>query len=145
MKNQKIVDVEMEEEIVWASIQNVNGLDWFGCVKSLISIGPHDKVTSYYESSGLPGEKIVSFYRLDNKSMYIGGNKGVVYYNEGTFTKMGTRDSEYLGTVRDIEVVNGVIYCVSNLGLFVYRDNDFYPIKGVNSVFYSIEADSYGN
>lgn len=136
---------ETGEEFVWASVQNVNGLDWFGCEGSLLSLDANDNVTTYKDVDGLPGEKIASFYRVNDQTMYISGNKGVVLYNAGTFTKMGTRDSEYLGTVRDIEIVDGVMYCVSNLGLFVYRDNNFHPVNDVNSLLYSIEADVYGN
>tara|TARA_B110000902_G_scaffold112111_1_gene132282 strand:+ start:27617 stop:30550 length:2934 start_codon:yes stop_codon:yes gene_type:complete len=144
-KSGRISRFETGEEFVWASVQNVNGLDWFGCEGSLLSLDANDKVTTYKDHDGLPGEKIASFYRIDDQSMYISGNKGVVLYNKGTFTKMGTRDSEYLGTVRDIEIVDGVIYCVSNLGLFVYRNNNFHPVNDVKSLLYSIEADIYGN
>tara|TARA_B110000027_G_C16120947_1_gene302927 strand:+ start:882 stop:3815 length:2934 start_codon:yes stop_codon:yes gene_type:complete len=144
-KSGRISRFETGEEFVWASVQNVNGLDWFGCEGSLLSFDANDKVTTYKDHDGLPGEKIASFYRIDDQSMYISGNKGVVLYNKGTFTKMGTRDSEYLGTVRDIEIVDGVIYCVSNLGLFVYRNNNFHPVNDVKSLLYSIEADIYGN
>lgn len=141
----KIETIEIGEDNVWASVQNVDGKDWFGADKSMVSIGPNDEVTTFRRSDGVPGSKIVSFYKLDDHSMYIGGNDGVGLYKNGVFTKMGKRDSEYLGTVRDIEVLDGVIYCVSNLGLFVYKNDNFYPVKGVNSVFYSIEADDYGN
>jgi ligand-binding sensor domain-containing protein len=144
-KSGRISRFETGEEFVWASVQNVDGLDWFGCEGSLLSLDANDKVTTYKDDDGLPGEKIASFYRIDDQSMYISGNKGVVLYNKGTFTKMGTRDSEYLGTVRDIEIVDGVMYCVSNLGLFVYRDKNFHPVKNVNSLLYNIEADMYGN
>ena len=144
-KSGRVSRFETGEEFVWASVQNVNGLDWFGCEGSLLSLDANDKVTTYKDHDGLPGEKIASFYRIDDQSMYISGNKGVVLYNKGTFTKMGTRDSEYLGTVRDIEIVDGVIYCVSNLGLFVYRNNNFHPVNDVKSLLYSIEADIYGN
>ncbi|MFT6244151.1 MAG: ligand-binding sensor domain-containing protein [Salibacteraceae bacterium] len=137
--------LEMEEDFVWASVQDVNGLDWFGCRRSMISVDANDKITTYKEVDGLPGEKIVSFFKIDDQSMYIGGNKGVVLFENGIFTKMGTRDTEYMGTVRDIEVVNGVLYCVSNLGLFIYRNNNFHPVEGVNSVFYSIQSDEFGN
>ncbi len=135
---------ETGEEFVWASVQNVNGLDWFGCERSLLSLDANDNISTYKEVDGL-SEKIASFYKIDDQSMYVTGNKGVAIYENGVFTKMGTRDSEYLGTVRGLEILDGVIYCVSNLGLFVYRDNNFHPVKGVNSVFYSIEADMYGN
>lgn len=140
----KVKVIETGEEFVWASVQNVDGKDWYGAEFSLLSVDASDKVKIFHKADGVPGSKIVSFYKIDDKSMYIGGNEGVVLYKNGVFSKIGKRDIEYLGTVRDIEVVNGVIYCVSNLGLFAYKKDNFYPVNGVDAVFYSIEADSDG-
>ncbi|MCR9171798.1 MAG: histidine kinase [bacterium] len=141
------VDAPGTSDIIWAAVKNVDGKDWFGSQNALISIDRSGDVNVLYKHKepGLPGSKIVCFERLDNKSMYIGGNDGVSLYRNGKFTKVGKRDNEYLGTVRDMEILNGVLYCVSNLGAFVYRNGDFYPIpESMGRVYYSIVADATG-
>lgn len=144
-KNGKVTSIYAGEDYIWASVQNVDGKDWFGTEFTLLSVGPNDEVQRFGRADGAPGTKIVSFYKIDNESMYIGGHEGVVLYRNGVFKKLGSRDEEYLGTVRDIAVVNDVLYCVSNLGLFVYRNNNFHPVEGASSVFYSVESDDFGN
>jgi len=141
------IEVKGTSVIIWAAQKEVDGKNWFGTQNALISIDYSGNASIYNkdEFPGLPGVKIVSFQRIDENSMYIGGNDGVSYYHNGEFTKVGTRDNEYLGTVRDMEILDGVLYCVSNLGAFVYRDDDFYPIpESMGKVYYSIVADKEG-
>jgi ligand-binding sensor domain-containing protein len=137
--------IDVGEDVIWASIQGIDGMNWFGAQNSLISIGENDEITIYDRSNGIPGSKICSFYRIDENSMYVGGNDGMAIYKDGKFKKLGKRGTEFLGTVRDIEIVDGVLYCVSNLGLFEYRNNNFFPVKGMDQVLYSVEADENGN
>lgn len=138
--------VDVGESVIWASIRNVDGRDWFGAQSSMISIDAAGNKTYYvHPDDEIPGSKITSFYKIDANSMYIGGNEGVALYKNGKFKKLGKRDSEFMGTVRDIEVVNGVIYCASNLGLFKYVKGDFYPVQGADKLLYSIEPDENGN
>lgn len=141
-----IVDIGTPNINIWASIKNVDGKNWFGTHTSLVSIDGNGEVKVFTEAntSGLPGEKIVSFTKINSRSMYVGGNDGVSIYRNGTFTKLGSRSKEYLGTVRGMEIVDGVLYCVSNLGMFVYRNNDFYPINDLDQVIYNIVADESG-
>lgn len=132
---------------VWTAIDNVDGKHWFGAQQSLISIDELGKISIFEKEQvpGLPGIKIVSFERIDDNSMYVGGSEGVSLYQNGEFTKVGTRNEDYLGTVRDMEFYNGELYCVSNLGMFVYRNGDFQPIEStMGRVHYSIVADESG-
>ncbi|MBL4861658.1 MAG: histidine kinase, partial [Crocinitomicaceae bacterium] len=115
-----------------------------GTQNALISIDENGKIQRYEKKDNIPGKKITALYKLDETSMYVGGSEGVSYYTNGTFTLMGSRDAEFIGTVRDIEIVNGRIYCASNLGLFVYRDSNFYVAHGVNQVLYNLELDENG-
>lgn len=132
---------------VWASIPNVDGKNWFGTQKSLIAIDKSGAITKYLQTKypGLPGQRIVCFERIDSKSMYIGGNEGVSIYKDGKITKISGDDKELLGTVRDLEIVNGELYCVSNLGMYVYRNGEFVPVKqGMERVSYNIVSDASG-
>ncbi|MDB3907489.1 histidine kinase [Crocinitomicaceae bacterium] len=141
------VEVDGASITVWAAEKDVDGKNWFGTQNSLVSVDGAGNTQVFYKGDypGLPGTKIVSFVRLDENSMYIGGNDGVSLYRNGTFRKVGSRDNEYLGTVRDMEMVNGRLYCVSNLGAFEFRKGDFYPIKAsMGRVYYSVVADDKG-
>ncbi len=142
----ELIDIGTPNLNIWASIKNVDGKNWFGTHNSLVSIGSDGEVHVYTAANtkGLPGEKIVSFAKTNSNSMYIGGNDGVSIYRNGQCKKLGSRSKEYLGTVRGMEIVDGVLYCVSNLGLFVYKNNDFYPIQNINQVIYNIVADENG-
>ncbi len=141
------IEVPGASNIIWAAVKDVDGKNWFGSQNALISIDNSKNVQVFSEAGhpGLPGTKIVCFQRIDKNSMYIGGNDGVSLYRNGTFKKVGKRDVEYLGTVRDMEILDGVLYCVSNLGAFVYRNGDFHPIpESMGRVYYSIVADESG-
>lgn len=132
---------------VWGAIPNIDGKHWFGTHRSMVSIDVEGNTTVYEqdEHPQLPGRKIVCFEKIDDRSMYIGGNEGVSIYRNGRITKVGKRDKEFLGTVRDMVIVNGELYCVSNLGMYVYRNNDFVPIKvGMGRVNYNLVADASG-
>lgn len=141
------IEVPNTSKAIWAAVRDVDGKNWFGAQTELISMDAAGNTKVYRKSDypNMPGDKIVRFERLDANSMYIAGNDGVSLYRNGTFTKLGTRDNEYLGTVRDMEILDGTLYCVSNLGAFVYRNGDFYPIKPtMGRVYYSVVADQSG-
>lgn len=141
------IHLENSNVTVWSAIDNVDGKHWFGTHRSLLSVDDAGNVEVFEQDDfpELPGRKIVCFERIDANSMYIGGNEGVSVYRNGKLKKIGKRDEEYLGTVRDMAIVNGELYCVSNLGMYVYRNGDFVPIKeGMGRVNYNIVADTDG-
>lgn len=131
---------------IWASQENVNGSDWFSTEESLIELKPGGKVIDHLRDEGLPGTKITALFKVSDKVMYIGGNEGVSVYENGAFKKIGSADLDEMGTVRDFEIVDGKIYCTSNIGLFVSENKqDFYLYKDFNSVVYNIEKDQYNH
>lgn len=142
----RLVDIGKPNATVWGCIEEVDGKDWFGTHSSLVSVDRSGRVTVFEQDKypGLPGTKIVSFERINSTSMYVGGNEGVSLYRNGVFTRLGNQDVEFLGTVRDMEIVNGELYCVSNLGLFIYKNGNFKQIKGIDQVIYNIVTDDYG-
>lgn len=144
-KPARFIDIDNPNLNIWASIKNINGKDWFCTNFSLISVD-NGKVQIFDISNtkGLPGQKMVAFCKIDKNSMYIGGNEGVSIYKNGKFTKLGSRDGEFMGVVRDIEVVDGVLYCVSNHGLFVFKNNNFHPVDLIKQVAYNLEVDNSG-
>jgi len=141
------VSMENSNLTVWGAIPNVDGKHWFGTHRSLVSIDASGNTTVYEQDNfpGLPGRKIVCFAKINDRSMYIGGNEGVSLYKNGKITKVGNPDTELLGTVRDMAILNGELYCVSNLGMYVYRNGDFVPLKaGMGQVNYNLVADASG-
>lgn len=145
-KNGAVRTVNTGRYYIWASLENVNGSDWFSTEESLIELKSNGKVVEHFRSAGLPGTKITALYKAADKTMYIGGNEGVSIYKNGTFTKVGPSDLDVMGTVRDFEVLAGKIYCTSNLGLFVSENQkDFYLYKDFNSIVYNVEKDQFGN
>ena len=143
--NGEVQVLDVGEDVIWASVMDVDGKNWFGAQNSLISISKNNEIEIFDREDHVPGSKITALYKIDAKSMYVGGNDGMAIYKGGEFVKLGKRDIEFLGTVRDIEVVDNVLYCVSNLGLFVFKEGDFHQVKGVDQVLYSLETDHAGN
>lgn len=144
--NGNVRQVNTGRYYIWASLEGVNGSDWFSTEASLIELKKNGKVIEYDQTSGIPGTKITALYKAGPNTMYIGGNEGVSIYENGVFKKLGPNDLDAMGTVRDFEEYQGKIYCTSNLGLFVSENQqDFYLYKDFNSVVYNIEKDEIGN
>ena len=139
-------EVNTGKYYIWSSLEDVNGSDWFSTEASLIELKKNGAIIEYDQSSEIPGTKITALHRVGPNTMYIGGNEGVSIYENGVFTKLGPKDLDAMGTVRDFEEFKGKIYCSSNLGLFVSENKkDFYLYKDFNSVVYNIEKDELGN
>lgn len=140
-----ISPVNVFENTIWTSIQNVNGKDWFGTQSSLVSIDSKGNVISYDLSDNLPGSKITALYKLSKNSMYVGGSEGLAIYKNNSFSKLGSIGSEFIGTVRDIEIVHDSLYCATNLGVFIYRNGDFELLGNTRQVVYNLEKDNKNN
>lgn len=130
---------------IWAALNLVDNKMWFGTESSLVSINEKGGVKSYFKEDNLPGSKITAFYKINEHSMYIGGSEGVSLYRNGKIKRLGREDAEFIGTVRDFEFVNGQLFCVTNLGLFKYENNEFRTIHGIDNVVYNLEKDENGN
>lgn len=102
---------------VWAAQSDVDGYHWFGTRASLVSMDANGNTKEYSIEDGTPGYKITSFYKLNSRSMYIGGNNGVVLYNNGQFIEVATNRKE-IGTVRSLQVVENVLYVATDMGLY---------------------------
>lgn len=144
-KNGRITTLNTGDFTIWAAQNMVDGKMWFGTESSMVSIDENGKFKSYFKEDNLPGSKVTAFYKINDHDMYIGGSEGVSLYKNGKITKLGRKDAEFIGTVRDFEVVNGKLYCVTNLGLFTYEDNEFKVAFGVDNVVYNLEKDINGN
>lgn len=134
------------QRTIWASLKNLDNKHWFGTGRSLVEVDNNDhiKVHTYDENENIPGTKITALYRISGNSMYVGGNGGVALYKNGVFTKLGKKADRDIGTVRDFEVVDDSLYCATNLGLLVYRDDEFQLVKGAEQVVYNLEKDEFG-
>lgn len=131
---------------IWASLKNVDGKHWFGGNQQLTEVDPVTGETIVHTPESddeLPGWKITALYKISENSMYVGGNGGVSIYENGVFRRIG-KDGD-MGTVRDFQVVKGKLYCVTNLGLYVYEKNEFKIAFGLTDLAYSIELDEHGS
>lgn len=144
-KNGTIEGVNIGNNTIWAALESVDGRDWFGTQNSLVSIDRTGKIETYDFNDNLPGNKITALYKIDNASMYVGGSEGAAIYRNGSFKLLGKPEDEFIGTVRDFEVIANQLYCVTNLGIFVYSSGSFKPLAGAELVVYNIEKDEFGN
>lgn len=141
-----ITQLPSTELTIWASLANCNERHWFGASGGLISMDMNGKMSSFNEENteGIPGSKITVLYKVSKNSMYIGGNAGVAFYENGKFKILGNDKDRDIGTVRDFAVLRDTLYCASNLGLYIYINNQFKLVSPKNQVVYNIEVDQYG-
>jgi len=137
--------IDVGYPLVWSSQEDVDGLNWFGTLVSMVSVDQNDKVTVYTTEDGLPGEKITAFYKVGPREMYIGGSDGIALYKDGVITNLSYEGMMDIGTVRDFISYDGALIISSNLGLFEYRDGKFSNFGNVDDVCYTIELDNHGN
>lgn len=140
-----ITHVVLDQKAIWASLNDVNGKHWFGGESLLAEVDPLSGEVRLHtpdDNPELPGWKMTALYRISSNSMYIGGNGGVTLYRDGVFKRLG--GDVNIGTVRDFEIVNGKLYCVTNLGLFVYEDQQFKIAYGITDLSYNLELDQNG-
>lgn len=141
----EVIQLDISESPVWASLEAVNGKDWFATQSALISVDAKGKIQRYYAEDGAPGQKVTALFKVSSGKMYIGGNDGVSVYQNGSFRRIGSKNAEVVGTVRDFELRNGLLYCASNLGVFVLKGNEFVAISPERRVVYNIEKDVHNN
>lgn len=146
------------DNAIWASVQDVGGKNWFGSAVSLLEVDENDQIIEHknklnpnvpspvhrlIENPQLPGSKITAFYKVSKDRMFIGGNGGVSEYSNGIFSRVGSIGDE-IGTVRDFEMFEGNLYCGTNLGLMVLKDNHFRVFENENKLVYNLEKDNFG-
>tara|TARA_B110000305_G_C19456223_1_gene651094 strand:+ start:1192 stop:4149 length:2958 start_codon:yes stop_codon:yes gene_type:complete len=133
---------------IWTSIENVNGKNWFGTESSLLEMNENDNIIIHdLENDGelqLPGKKITALYKTSPTSMMIGGNRGVSIYENGQFKHYGSNTSRELGTVRDFELDDDKLYCVTERGLMLFKNNRFDLVEGGDKSIHNIEKEEDG-
>lgn len=141
----EIEALDIGNNTIWAALEGVDGKDWFGTQNSLVSIDKNGKITRYDAEDNLPGNKITALYKVNKNKMFIGGSEGVSKYENGVFSLLGKAHDEFIGTVRDFEMVDDKLFCVTNLGIFIYEKGSFQSISGTEKVVYNIEKDNHNN
>ena len=61
-----IKTIETGEEYIWASVQGVDGKDWYGSESNLLAIDSDENIEYYYRDDGVPGIKVGSFHKIDD-------------------------------------------------------------------------------
>jgi len=125
---------------VWAAQENVDGVHWFGTIASLVSLSKTGVTIDYSEEQGTPGFKITCFLKIDNQSMYVGGNAGVIKYNNGKFEEIAV-DRQLIGTTRNLEILDGVLYIATDLGLYSLVGKKFVLVNDFNKKVFCLAKD----
>lgn len=129
---------------VWCSIADIDGYSWFGTKNGLYSIDNENKIKVFNFDENAPGYKITTFYKIDSKSMYIGGSHGIVKYKDGTFTQIG-KNSHSIGTIRNIILHNRQLLVGTDNGLYqLDKDNSFELVSHINRTVFSIVKSESG-
>lgn len=142
-KEFKIIPFEFNNT-VWAAQELVDGRHWFGTKASLLSMDSNEKIHEFSIEEGTPGYKITCFYKKDNRSMYIGGKEGVVLYSRGEFKEIATNRLE-IGTARSIEVIDGILYVGTDLGLFSLVGKKFISVNQIDHTVFNLVKDEKNN
>ncbi len=130
---------------IWSSLADCDGKHWFGASGGLISLDMNGIISLVNEENcdGIPGSKITALLKRSKNSMFVGGNEGVSIFQNGKFKSLGDNSNADIGTVRDFAFLKDTLYCASNLGLFIYVNNQFKLISPSNQVVYNIEIDQF--
>ena len=142
-KNGIVKPYELLNKRVWTSAFNINGYNWFGTDGCLVKMSPDEKITYFYKQDGTPGDAVTTLYKIGTNQMYLGGSEGVSKYKDGEFKYL--IKSKNIGTVRDFEYLNNVLFCGASKGLFVYRKNLFKEINQIQKPISCIQKDLNNN
>ena len=139
LKNGKFEAISFESSnTVWCTALNVDDSHWFGTSDGLVKRNLNGKLQTFYNEDGLPGNKITALYRVDDQTMYIGGENGVTLFKAGDFIRIPIQQES---TVRSFSVYKGKLYCATDRGLAVLNGGKIIRVKGVNLPVFSLYAD----
>ncbi len=128
---------------IWSSAFDVDGSKWFGSDYGLIRV-KEDKVEQiFYQENGLASDAVTSLYRLNKKSMIVGGTRGFSYYSNGVFSFF--EPSRSIGIVRDFEELEGQLFCATSKGLFMKKGDSIFKVCKLNVPVSCIEIDRKNN
>lgn len=142
----KISSTELTNSMVWTSVFNVNGYNWFGTNDGLVRMSSSGEFTMLGVKDGIPDQaSINAFYKINSNSMYVGGDNGVLLYKNGIFKLLPASVKKDIGTVRDFILFNKDLYCGTSKGLFVYKNDKFIQINKIKNAVSCIEKDNNNN
>ncbi len=137
MSKDKSENIELDNNLVWCSMLNIENKNWYGTEFGLVSIDKAGNKKYYYEEDGCPGNKITTLYKLSNSSFLIGGINGLSIY-ENSKIRINSPESNPPGSVRNILVYSKDIYCATDKGLYKISGNKLEDIDDKKSVAYSL-------
>lgn len=132
---------QFDNNTIWASLMDVDGMHWFGTGSGLVSMKGTKKAGVYYYEDGTPGDKITAFLKINQHTFYVGGSEGVSLYKNGKFSRLEGKDIE---TVRNFCKVGRSIYCATDKGLYIIKGNKLEQIGSFISTIYSLASDNTG-
>jgi ligand-binding sensor domain-containing protein len=122
---------------VWSSALHVNGSHWFGTGDGLVQLLPSGKTKVFFDSDGLPGNKITALHKVSDEVMYIGGESGVSVYRKGKFYRLPMSSAS---TVRSFAWCNGQLYCGTDRGLAAVKKGKVELLRIFNQPVFSVYA-----
>lgn len=137
--NGQFSQFELENNTVWTSLLDVDGVNWFGTGYGLVAFKNDKIIKTYYYQDGAPGDKITAFFKLNKSSFLVGGSEGISIYSNGEFRRYASTESE---TIRDFCKLNGKIYCASDKGLFVLEGEKLKRVGKIGNTVYSLTKDN---
>ncbi len=129
----------------WCSAMNVNGFNWFGTDLGLFAFDGTHLQKKFTPANGLLGEKITTLYKISSNQMFIGGSSGLMLYSSGHLTVLHDNENFDIGTIRDIEQLNGSIYLATDKGFYVYRNRVVKSVKNFSKTTFCLVLDSQNN
>jgi len=136
--NGQFSQFELENNTVWTSLLDVDGINWFGTGFGLVALQNNKIIKTYYYPDGAPGDKITAFFKLSSTRFLVGGSEGISLYANGKFKRYAATESE---TIRDFCRLNGKIYCATDKGLFVLEGEQLIQVGKIGNTVYSLTKD----
>ncbi|MGJ8661973.1 MAG: histidine kinase, partial [Bacteroidota bacterium] len=132
---------------IWASAMDVNGFNWFGSELGLICLKNEEFIKTYTKEDGLQNDKITALYRISKNKMYVGGKGGLLLYENGKFKEIHNNENSKnrdIGTIRDIEFFENLIYLGTDKGLFCLKNGTVEPVQEFWNTTYCLVNDRRG-
>lgn len=144
-KNGEFVNIYEDIFTFWCSAMQVDGYNWFGTNDGLLAFSGEKMKHLYNESNELFGNKITSLLKLSSTQMYIGGSRGLILYNHGTFTIVHDNERQNIGTIRDMTKKDGVLMLATDKGLYQYKNSKMQSVDDFSITTFCLKKDNYNN
>ena len=140
----KTIMIDEIENIVWSS-ESSNEQLFFGSTYGLyIYNEKQNDWTTYYETDGLPGNKITGLYAINENAVLIGTSLGVAIYEDGEIRPL-LPDNIQIQNVRDFANLGDSVYFAGQKGVYAWFNEQLEKIVEVDGGTNSLAVDAHKN